>query len=251
MALRECPDRTSAKISVELRAVVKPELIIFDMDGLMFDTERIAYISWIQAALMYGYEIDEAIFKQTIGANLCKTKEIYVKHFGNGFPIAEVTYARFSIAENLIKTNGVEVKNGLYELLDYLKDINIKKAVATSTNRDRALSLLDRASIDTYFDYILCGDEIQHGKPNPEIFLKVAEKVGCQPKNSFVLEDSEVGVIAAYHAGMLPILIPDMIVPDEEVRILAFRQMENLLEARGFFKSMFGPAYKGPCPSNT
>jgi beta-phosphoglucomutase-like phosphatase (HAD superfamily) len=111
--------------------VVKPELIIFDMDGLMFDTERIAFISWKKAALNHGYEVNEDIFKQTIGANLERTKEIYLTYFGNEFPIEEVAYQRFIIAENLIKTNGVPVKTGLYDVLNFLKDLNIKKAVAT------------------------------------------------------------------------------------------------------------------------
>jgi len=219
--------------------VVRLELIIFDMDGLMFDTERIAYISWKQAALIHGYELNGDIFNKTIGANLERTKEIYLEHFGNGFPIEEVTDQRIIIAENLIKTNGVPIKSGLYELLDYLKDLDVKKAVATSTSRGRAFTLLKMASIDSYFDYVLCGDEIKNSKPNPEIFLRVAEKLDCRPESCFVLEDSEVGILAAHRAGMLPIMIPDMKFPNEELGKLAFRQMSTLLEVKMFLEDMY------------
>lgn len=208
------------------------------MDGLMFDTERIAFIAWNQAALNHGYEINEDLFKQTIGGTLERTKQIYLAHFGNEFPIEEVAYQRLNIAETLIKTNGVPTKSGLYELLDYLNDLNIKKAIATSTSRDRAFRLLKMALIDSYFDYVLCGNEIENSKPNPEIYLKVAEKLDCLPENCLVLEDSEVGVVAAFRAGMLPIMIPDMKVPNEEVRKLAFRQMSTLLEVKMFLEDM-------------
>jgi beta-phosphoglucomutase-like phosphatase (HAD superfamily) len=137
------------------------ELIIFDMDGLMFDTEKISFASWKDAAALYGYQIDDEIFRKTIGANLISTKDIYLKHFGSGFPIEEIISERVRISEEIIELNGVPIKKGLYDLLDYLSQSNIKKAVATSTSRKRALNLLKLAGIDSCFDYVLCGDEIE------------------------------------------------------------------------------------------
>ncbi len=213
------------------------DLIIFDMDGLMFDTEKIAYISWSEAALAYGYEIGEDLFKQTIGTNLKKTKETYLEHFGNEFPVEAIVRERLRIAEELIKEKGVPVKKGLYELLEFLSNKNIKKAVASSTSKERVYILLKMTSVDSYFDCVLCGDEVVNSKPDPEIFLKVAEKLNCSPSRCIVLEDSEAGILAAHSAGMIPIVIPDMKIPQEQISKLVFKQMSDLLEVKVFFES--------------
>ena len=210
------------------------QLIIFDMDGLMFDTEKISFVSWRDAAARYGYTIDDDIFGKTIGANLTSTKDIYLKHFGRDFPIEEIVNERLRIAEELITLNGVPIKKGLYDLLDYLKQTNIKKAVATSTSRNRAMNLLKLAGVDTCFDYVLCGDEIEKSKPDPEMFLKVSDKLGCSPDQCLVLEDSEAGIEAAYRAGMLPIMIPDMKEPGKLTEKLIFKKMDSLLEVKCF-----------------
>lgn len=216
----------------------KADLIIFDMDGLMFDTEKIAFISWKKAADNYGYDIDEEIFKKTIGVNLKRTIEIYMEHFGERFPVDAIKDERFEVAENLISLNGVPVKAGLYELLEYLKGTDVKMAVATSTSRQRATALLKMAGIDTHFDYVLCGDEIVNSKPHPEIFLKVSEKLCCMPENCIVLEDSEVGIMAAHKAGMVPIMIPDMKEPEEEVKKLTYKQLGSLHEVMAVLEDL-------------
>jgi HAD superfamily hydrolase (TIGR01509 family) len=225
--------------------IEKLELVIFDMDGLMFDTEKISFISWKNAACDFGYEVNEEIFKRTIGANLERTREIYLEHFGEKFPIDAIRNERLEISENLIKQNGVPIKDGLYELLDYLKKVDVKLAVATSTSRQRALNLLKIAGIDTYFDYILCGDEIKNSKPDPEIFLKVSEKLGCVPDRCIVLEDSVVGIIAAHRARMFPIMIPDMKEPEEEVRRLAYKQLGSLSDVKLFLEDFCAQSQEG------
>lgn len=219
-----------------MRDKLKLELIIFDMDGLMFDTEKISFISWRNAAVQYGYQIDEEIFQKTIGANLMNTKDIYLRHFGDNFPVEEIISERVRISEKIIALNGIPIKKGLYDLLDYLGKSNIKKAVATSTSRKRALNLLKLAGIHNCFNYVLCGDEIEKSKPDPEIFLKVSDKLGCSPQKSMVLEDSEVGIEAAYKAGMFPVMIPDMKEPNELTQSLIFKKMDNLLDVKYFLE---------------
>lgn len=215
------------------------ELIIFDMDGLMFDTEKMSFISWRDAAARYGYQIDNEIFCKTIGANMIRTKDIYLNHFGSGFPIEQIISERVRILEEIIRLEGVHVKKGLYDLLDYLEQSSIKKAVATSTSRNRAMNLLKTAGIDSCFDYVLCGDEIEKSKPDPEIFLKVSDKLECYPKKCLVLEDSEAGIEAAYKAGMVPIMIPDMKEPNELTQMLIFKKMDNLLDVKCFLEEYF------------
>lgn len=222
---------------------LKIELIIFDMDGLMFDTEKISFISWRDAAARYGYQINDEIFRKTIGTNLIRTKDIYLNHFGSSFPIEEIISERVRISEDIIRLKGVPVKKGLYDLLDYLSQSNIKKAVATSTSRNRALNLLKLASIYSNFDYVLCGDEIEKSKPDPEIFLKVSDKLGCSPKKCLVLEDSEAGIEAAYKAGMFPIMIPDMKEPNDLTQTLIFKKMDSLLDVKYFLEEFLRTSF--------
>lgn len=226
------------KFFKEVYKLKKIDLIIFDMDGLMFDTERISFYSWKQAAIKYDYEISDEILRETLGTNLEKTKSIYVKYFGEKIPIQAIAEDRFAIAEKFIDVNGVPVKEGLYDLLDFLGKLRIKKAVATSTSRKRAYKLMKMANIHTHFDYIICGDEIEKSKPNPDIFLKVAQKLGCNPANCLVLEDSEVGVQAAYRAGMLPVMIPDLKEPSEEIKKLYYKRLGSLCEVKNLLESI-------------
>ncbi|WP_094606731.1 Phosphoglycolate phosphatase [Sporomusa silvacetica DSM 10669] len=214
------------------------ELIIFDMDGLMFDTERQSFAWWKEAAASHGYEVDDVIYKRTIGSNARRTRDIYLQHFGEAFPYERVREELINVRSRA-KETGVPVKDGLYELLDYLKKTKVKKAVATSTSRERALKLLAEAGVIDCFDYVLCGDEIQESKPHPEIFLKVAEKIGCQSEKCLVLEDSEAGILAAHAAGMLPIMVPDMKQPEEEIKALLYKQMLSLHEVRSFLEDVF------------
>lgn len=212
------------------------ELIIFDMDGLMLDTERIAFAGWKEAAAKYGYQIEEELYLKTLGMTPIISREIYMEHFGDKFPYKEIRAERMRIAEEIIKTKGVPVKRGLYDLINYLNKINMKKAVATSTSRDNALNLLKQAQIDNFFDCIVCGDEVVNSKPNPEIFLKVADKLQCSYNKCLVLEDSEAGIAAAHEAGMLSIAIPDMKEPSKEVQKLAFKRMNSLVDVQAFLE---------------
>jgi HAD superfamily hydrolase (TIGR01509 family) len=206
------------------------ELVIFDMDGLIFDTERIALEAWSIAAKEYGYEITEEVYVNTVGLNSEKTKKFYMGHFGEDFPCDVIREKRYEITEKMIVEKGLPMKEGLLELLEYLKKTNLKRAVATSTERKRACNLLEQAKIKDYFNYVICGDEIKSGKPEPEIFLKVAEKLGVENDRCIVLEDSFAGIMAASKAGMMPVMIPDMLQPNEEILKLLHKKLGNLKE---------------------
>ncbi len=214
------------------------DLIIFDMDGLMFDTEKISFTAWETAAKQFNYIIDKALFEKTIGANINKTREIYANHFGESFPFDLIVSERVKISDEIIKTKGVPIKKGLIELINFLDDSKVKKAVATSTSRKRALDLLNRVQIYNCFDYVLCGDEIKNSKPDPEIFLKVADKFQILPNKCVVLEDSEAGIVAAHQAGMMPIMIPDLKEPSEEVHSILFKRMDNLLDVKVYLEDV-------------
>ena len=204
------------------------ELIIFDMDGLMFDTEKISYESWQEAAKLHGYTITEEIFKETIGATLSKTKHILVSHFGDTFPVDQVIRERITVSERIVAANGVPIKHGLHELLDYLKGQPIKLAVATSASRKRALNFLECARVVEYFDCIVCGDEVTQSKPHPEIFMRTGDILKAKAENTMVLEDSEAGIEAAYRAHMLPVMVPDLLMPGIATKQKLYAQVADL-----------------------
>ena len=204
------------------------EAVIFDMDGLMFDTEIISFACWKTAASKYGYVIIEELFLKTLGQTVERDQEIYAEYLGEDFPFEAVKNERFRLGAEYLRTNTVPIKDGLLELLAYLKNRHYKTAVATSSPREIALPLIEKAGVANFFDNIACGDEITNSKPDPEIFLTAALKLGASPERCMVLEDSEFGITAASRAGMKTVLIPDLKDPSEEIKQLAFRQYKNL-----------------------
>lgn len=207
---------------------------IFDMDGLILDTERIAFKSYKEALKEYGYDFTEAFFLTLVGTNVKLTKELCLNRYGSWFPFDLLHENHNKITEEYIKKNGVPLKEGVNELIDYLKEKNYKIALATSSDREKAEYLLELVKIKDKFDYIICGNDIVNSKPNPEIFLKAAENLKVEPKECVVIEDSKFGVKAAVNAGMKVINVPDMKMPDSEVKSMAFKIFNNLLEVKDY-----------------
>ena len=214
-------------------------LIIFDMDGLMFDTETIAIKMWKKVGESFGYDIRPSHIIETLGIDAVGTKKILEKHFGKEFPFQKMRTLREEYALNHIEENGIPVKDGLYELLDFLEDNRIKKAIATSSERKKVEKFLSFANIKNRFDCIVCGDEITNGKPEPEIFLKVAQKTGFNSDGCFVLEDSESGIIAASRAGMKPVFIKDIKGLSKSTEKLIFKEFDSLLKTKDYFESVW------------
>ncbi len=214
----------------------KIDLVIFDMDGVMFDTEKISYRIWKDLGRKYKYNIDDGIFKRTIGLDIKSTEQVYKKHFGAGFPFKKMKDEQIQMMKDYILSEGAPVKDGVNELLSYIKNKNLKIALATSALKERAELLLKMSDTRRYFDVVTCGDEITNGKPDPEIFLKTADKLNCKPENCLILEDSNNGIMAAYRVGMLPVMIPDMNEPGKDVEAMLFKKFNNLIEVRDYFK---------------
>lgn len=190
--------------------------VIFDMDGLMIDSERVTYNEYVKKLHLLGYDdFTEDIYKQCLGKNKQGICQVFIDHYGNDFPMEEVwDDVHVWVDESLRKH--VPKKKGLDQLLEYLKENNYKTIVATSSGRKRVDEILANANIVDYFDDSICGDEVSHGKPNPEIFLTACQKLGVQPDEAIVLEDSEAGILAAYDGHIDVICVPDMKYPEEE-----------------------------------
>ncbi|HHV28673.1 HAD family hydrolase [Acetivibrio mesophilus] len=205
----------------------KISLVIFDMDGLMFDTERIGREAWQKAGEALGIEIKPQFLLEIIGMNVKGAERVFEKYYGNSLTFYDLRNLRVKYGLDYIEKNGMPVKPGLFELLDYLDNRGIMKAVATSTERKRAEKYLSMAGITDRFDTIVCGDEVTYGKPEPDIFIEAAKRTGCKVEECIVLEDSANGIKAASKAKMLPVLIPDIRRPDE-VEKLVYRELKSL-----------------------
>lgn len=205
----------------------KISLVIFDMDGLMFDTERIGIRAWMQAGRDHGVPLTPEIITETIGLDIRNTERVFREHLGD-MPFEDMKMRRFEHAFEEIEKTGTPVKPGLPELLDWLTAQGIRKAVATSTERTRARHFMKLGGVLDKFDEIVCGNEVARGKPEPDIFLEAARRVGVHPDECIVLEDSENGLKAAHRAGMKPVLIVDIKRPTPETEKLVFAELDSL-----------------------
>lgn len=189
--------------------------IIFDMDGLMIDSERVTYEEYTKTMKKFNYPFDKSFYIRCLGKNRTTICQLFTQQYGEEFPMQEIWEdVHLSLDDRL--TTSTPLKNGIVELLTYLKDHHYKTIVATSSSKERAEKILAAARLRNYFDDIICGDEVTCGKPHPEIFLTACQKLGVTPDEALVLEDSEAGITAAHCGGIDVICIPDMKYPEEE-----------------------------------
>ena len=184
--------------------------VIFDMDGLMIDSERVTFEGYQQIMGQMGLTITSDFYKTLLGKPLKGIFQRFYDVYGNDFPIESVIKDVHAYMADRFETEGVPLKEGLVPLLKYCRENGYRTIVATSSNRNRVDTILSSADIEQYFDDSICGDEVTKGKPDPEVFLKSCEKLGVSTDEAVVLEDSEAGIQASYAAGIRVICVPDM-----------------------------------------
>ena len=194
------------------------EAVLFDMDGLMFDTERMYQKAWLQAGRQMGAPMEPEIVDRLRGRNREGCARVCREAFGEDFDFDAMRTACRALMARWIEEDGLPVKPGLYELLAELERRGIPAVLSTSTTRDSAWGHLQRAKVDRYFLGAVCGDEVSHSKPDPEVFLKAAALAGKDPARCLVLEDSPAGVRAGAAAGCFTVMVPDLTAPDEELK---------------------------------
>lgn len=211
------------------------ELVVFDVDGLMIDTESVWKNAFDKAGDKYGIpNLGDTLFPSLIGKRLEDEQELLDRLLPSDIQNPLINEWRQIGLGSLERE--VPVKPGLYEMLDYLEQHHIKMAVATTTRRELTEERLKRVGVYDRFDYVLCGDEVTKRKPDPEIYLSVLKKMNTKAENAIVLEDSRVGVEAAYRAGIDCIQVPDLIAPTEVQEKQTICIVKDLMEARDYIQ---------------
>lgn len=205
--------------------------LIFDMDGLMFDTESLWEKAFIKTGKEFGYNFTSKLHEKTIGTNQNTIKDVLKAEVGEDFPCDNFYFKYVNNMDEVIKKEGISLKNGLRELLDYLISNDYAFAIASSTPTKRIKWYLECAGIpEDIFKFIIGGQDFKYGKPHPDIFLKTCELLGVKASEAIVLEDSNNGIKAAYKAGCIPILIPDIDVIKDETRNYAAYELTSLFD---------------------
>lgn len=202
--------------------------VLFDMDGVVLDTEKLYTRFWQEAANLLGYPMtkEQALGMRSLnrGAGLAKMQS----YFGPDTDYDKIRGKRMELMDAFVEKEGVELKPGVHELLACLKEKGIKTAIATSSPLERTVLYLTSVGLQDSFDELVSGYMVEKGKPEPDIFLYAAKKLGVKPEHCMVLEDSPAGILAAHRAGCKPVLIPDQDEPDSETLSLLFAKVDRL-----------------------
>jgi len=218
--------------NMELRMGTAVKGVLFDMDGIVLDTEKLYTRFWQEAAQFYGYPMT---YEMGLGMRSLSKEagERQLKEYlGKDIDYHQIRNKRIEMMNLFIQENGVEIKSGIHELLTFLKEKGIKTAIATSSPLDRAEKYLSQVGLLDKFDEIVSGHMVEHGKPAPDVYIYAASKLGLHPEACMVLEDSPTGLLAANRAGCIPVMIPDQDQPNEEVKKLVYAVAENLVLIR-------------------
>lgn len=208
--------------------------VVFDMDGVLFDTEKLCLDSWSHVAKEQGLEGMEEVFEQCIGLNGNDTKSLVLNHYGADFPYETFCAEASEWFRDYIRRKGLPVKPGVKKILPFLQEAGYKIGLASSTKYESVVRHLKVADIIDYFSVIVGGDMIEHSKPKPDIYLLACKKLGVEPESAYAIEDSPNGIRSASAAGMKAIMVPDMLLPDAEMKRLSYVICRDLNEVIQF-----------------
>ncbi len=209
------------------------QAVIFDMDGVLLDTERLALNCWRQVAGEMHLEGIWDVFVRCVGVNHAFTRAIFREAYGAEFPLDRFDSRARELFRDAFLAE-LPCKAGAREILEELKESGVLLALASSTALPTVREELDAVGLLPYFDCLVTGDMVAHSKPDPEIFLLAAARCGAEPGNTWVVEDSFNGIRAAHAAGMRPIMVPDLLEPDEEMKEKAAAILPDLFAVRDY-----------------
>ena len=211
------------------------------MDGLLFDSEALWNEALLSAAAENGHEIPDEVYNKSIGVRRSQCGELFRAHFGADF-LFDDFHAHWRRHFWLIADNKLALKPGVLELLDFLDQSRLPRAIATSSSRTTVERHLTAHNLMDRFDELVCRGDYQNGKPAPDPFLKAAARLGVEPSLCLALEDSHIGVRSAAAAGMMTIMVPDLLEPTEDMRALCVFVARDLHEVRDLLLPPLTPA---------
>ncbi|MGB2579358.1 HAD superfamily hydrolase (TIGR01509 family) [Elusimicrobium simillimum] len=212
------------------------KLAIFDMDGLLLDSERLYEDFFFKTTKQFGYEGTKEIYSLCIGIGNHNIRRILRERFGQDFPAEEIEQTSYKNIWKHVQTHGIDQKTGVKEVLARLKQLNIPAAVASSNDKNFVHFALERSGLAGEFKVINTAGDVERTKPAPDLFLKTAKDFNIAPKDCIVFEDSENGVLAAEAAGIPVVLIPDIKDPAKEIKAKAYKVYNTLHDALELFK---------------
>jgi HAD superfamily hydrolase (TIGR01509 family) len=208
---------------------------LLDMDGTLIDTEVVYYASILAAMRALGCPDADEICQALVGVSSAERNEMLRARYGSDFPISSFDQVRTSHRDFLLK-DGLPLKRGAIELLDAIDDAGWPKAIATSSSRRTAEKHLVLAGIRDRFDAIVTRDDVQRGKPAPDLFLEAARQINVSPSSCIAIEDSNPGVLAAHTSGALPIMVPDVLPANAQTGELGVTVVPDLFAALTFLR---------------
>lgn len=211
--------------------------IIFDLDGLLVDSEPIYRLVWQKACREFGYEMSDEQHLELLGRGRKGALEYVRSRTPEDFPIDKLEALLPLVEEQLFDQIDLQLKPGAIDLLEELSRRSMKRIIATSTNRIAATKRVNRTGLVKYFPHIVCGSDVARNKPAPDIFLHAAKLLSEPPSACLVVEDSEAGIQAAHAASMRVICIPDLKCPDQRVQALTAAVLESLADFKIHLRS--------------
>ena len=202
--------------------------VVFDKDGTLHDTEQVYHRAWRAAAEQTGVARIMEFVAICTGTNFARTEQLWQDFYGDAFSFRPFWELRNAIYDDMIDREGLPIKSGAYELLDYLCDNGYKIALATSTNAKRVEKHLILSDMKKYFDAVVTGDTVQRGKPAPDIYLEAARRIGVPVENCIGVEDSFNGLKSLAAAGCVSVMIPDLLPYGERVAPYVKYKLEHL-----------------------
>ena len=204
--------------------------VLFDMDGVVLDTEKLYARFWREAAAALGHNMsyEQALGMRSLSSTAGQAQ--LEKYFGKGVSRAEFREKRIELMDAYIAENGVDLKPGIRELLDYLDEKKIKRAITTSSPIERVERYLGPHGILGRFDCLCSGEQVKRGKPEPDIYLYGAESLGLRPEDCVAVEDSPAGILSAYRAGCGAVMVPDLDQPDVVTESMLYAKADSLLD---------------------
>ncbi len=212
--------------------------VVFDMDGVIFDSERLILVCWEKVGQKHGLVGIKEAALDCIGTNAVKTKEIMKEHYGEAFPYEAYSKEASVMFHEVVDRDGLPVKKGVRELMEYLKAQSIPMALASSTRLQVVTQELQQAGLYKYFRAVVGGDQLKRSKPAPDIYLAACEKLGVEPADAYAIEDSYNGIRSSHSAGMRPIMVPDLLPATEEMYEKSVAVLDNLVMVKDFFQEI-------------